>query len=144
MPSKQGRRRRHSLAEKQKGRDKNRLSLAIPITVAVAIVVLGVGLVVSAVGQRPQVAAVPGDLSIPVVTALPLATQPIPYPDVPRMTLKEATEKLERGEAVLVDVRSKVSYDKSHAVGALLLSEGEIDSYLEKLPRDKVLILYCT
>jgi hypothetical protein len=97
MPSKQGRRRRHSLAEKQKGRDKNRLSLAIPITVAVAIVVLGVGLVVSAVGQRPQVAAVPGDLSIPVVTALPLATQPIPYPDVPRMTLKEATEKLERG-----------------------------------------------
>jgi rhodanese-related sulfurtransferase len=51
---------------------------------------------------------------------------------------------LEKGQALLIDVRDSGAYDQSHAVGALSFPEGEIESRLSELPRDKQLILYCT
>jgi rhodanese-related sulfurtransferase len=77
-----------------------------------------------------------------VVTAQPLSTSGIPYPDVPRISLQETTEKLEQGQAVLVDVRSRASYDKAHATGALSMPEEELDARLNELPRDQELVLY--
>jgi rhodanese-related sulfurtransferase len=56
--------------------------------------------------------------------------------------LEEATEKVEQGEAVLIDVRSRASYEKSHAVGAISIPEPEVDARLAELPRDKELVLY--
>jgi rhodanese-related sulfurtransferase len=79
-----------------------------------------------------------------VTTAQAQPTSQIPYPNVPRISLDETKSKLDNGQAVLVDVRSKSSYDKSHAVGAISIPEQEINSRLNELPRDQEIVLYCT
>ena len=56
----------------------------------------------------------------------------------------EARDKMERGEAVLVDVRSQESFDRSHAAGSISFPEEGILARLDELPRDKEMILYCT
>jgi hypothetical protein len=95
-------------------------------------------------GQLSAANVGPGRDPNPVSTALPLATQPIPYPQVPRISLERAQSLLSLGQAVLVDVRSRVSYDKSHAAGALSLPEDEMEAQVDGLPSDRALILYCT
>lgn len=119
-------------------------AFVIPLVVFLVVVVVVGGVLVSSGSQRAQSAAAPAGNSVPLVTVPPLATQPIPYSEVPRASLQETVEKLEQGQAILVDVRSKSSYDKAHAVGALSIPEEEIDTRLGELPRDKELILYCS
>jgi rhodanese-related sulfurtransferase len=56
--------------------------------------------------------------------------------------VQETVDKLEDGQAMLVDVRSKSSYDALHAEGALSIPEQEMDARLDELPRDIDLVLY--
>jgi hypothetical protein len=93
---------------------------------------------------RPHAPAALGTLGVPILTAQPLLTAEIPYPKVPRISLEEAKGKLDSGQAVLIDVRSKESYDQAHAGGALSIPEEKMDARLSELPRDQLLILYCT
>ncbi len=58
------------------------------------------------------------------------------------MGLEEALRLIENG-GVLVDVRSRSSYIKEHIKGAINIPLEEIDSNLDKLPRDKPVIVYC-
>ena len=83
-----------------------------------------------------------GDTPGTAATAQGLATRAIPYPSVPRISLEETLPKLEQGEAILVDVRSRLSYEKEHAAGATSVPEDEIDARLGELPRDQDLVLY--
>jgi 3-mercaptopyruvate sulfurtransferase SseA len=109
------------------------------------LVALVVGAVVLNEKRLSSAAAVrPEDISVPVVTVEPQPTESIPYPEVPRITLKETQSLLEKGQALLIDVRDSAAYDQSHAVGAILFTESDIESRLSELPRDKELILYCT
>jgi len=117
---------------------------AIPIIVGAVVLAIIVGVVFSAKNQPSASTGSPAE-------ALPQATTPqapnivsIPYPDVPRMPLQEVQTKLEQGKAILIDVRSKQSYDAGHAAGALSIPEAEVATRLSELPRDKEIILYCT
>lgn len=74
-------------------------------------------------------------------TAQALPTRQIPYPAVPRTSLQEALAQIEAGEAVLVDVRSRASYEASHAAGSLSFPEEEIEARLDELPGTKSWIL---
>jgi len=112
-------------------------SPVIPILVGVVVVAIIAGAVVSLEKRRPAGTALSKD-----ATAGPLPTISIPYPNVPRMPLQEVRDKLEQGAVILVDVRSKASYDEAHATGALSLPEEEVDTRLGELPRDKALVLY--
>lgn len=113
--------------------------LIIPIVVGVVVVAIVIGALVFLESERSNSAAQPGQ-----DTAQALNTNSIPYPDVPRVSLQEAQDKVSQGQALLVDVRSKSSYDKSHAVGAISVPEAEMAARKDELPRDKDLILYCT
>jgi hypothetical protein len=115
-------------------------SLVIPITVGAVVVAIIFGVIVSAESRQPS----PADNPSAVATAQGLGTQSIPYPAVPRISLTDAQRELENGQAILVDVRSKSSYDSGHAVGAISMPEEEINTRLNELPRDKDIILYCT
>jgi hypothetical protein len=115
-------------------------SFLIPGIVGLVVVALIVGAIIFSEGRRPA----SNTASASVNTAQPLATQTIPYPNVPRISLKDTQSELENGQAVLIDVRSKSSYDQAHAAGALSIPEEEIDARLQDLPRDKDVILYCT
>ena len=120
-------------------------SYAIPIIVGVVLV----GLIVGAIVLNEKRSAAPatvqtGDISVPVVTVGPQPTSEIKFPNVPRITLKETQELLEKGQAVLVDVRGSDAYDQEHAAGAILFTASDIATRSSELPRDKQLILYCT
>ncbi len=60
------------------------------------------------------------------------------------ITKEELKEKLEnKADVIVVDVRSKASYDKSHIIGAISIPLGDIEKRHEELPKDKEIILYC-
>jgi rhodanese-related sulfurtransferase len=64
--------------------------------------------------------------------------------DVDRIEAQEAKRLVDKGEAVLVDVRSKAAWDLGHAQGALHIPLQEVGARLSELPRNKVIIAYCT
>lgn len=61
-----------------------------------------------------------------------------------RIPVDEARQALAKGDAVLVDVRSKDAYEASHAQGALSIPLQEIGSRAGELPKNKLIITYCT
>jgi 3-mercaptopyruvate sulfurtransferase SseA len=61
-----------------------------------------------------------------------------------RISAADARQAVEKGQAVLVDVRPKESYDAEHAQGALTLPLSELPARAGELPKDKLLITYCT
>jgi flagellar basal body-associated protein FliL len=130
---------RRSPSRQQKGS-----SLVIPIVVGIVVVAIVVGAILSIEKGQTASAELPGDGLAGGNTAQPLNTNSIPYPDVPRVSLQDAQDKLAQDQAILVDVRSRASYDKSHAAGAVSMPEEEITGRLAELPRDKDIILYCT
>jgi hypothetical protein len=133
--SKRNRRRRNSArTRRQQGS-----SLLIPIVVGLVVVAMVVGIILSVEGRTPSAAN-----SLQDNTALPLNTGSMPNPDVPRISLEETQTMLEQDQAILIDVRSRDSFEKSHARGAISIPEEEMGARLDELPRDKEIILYCT
>jgi predicted sulfurtransferase len=84
------------------------------------------------------------------LAAIPALAAPAETPTAPtqdtarRISVAEAREALAKGEAVLVDVRPKESYDASHAQGAISLPLSDLGSRAGELPKDKLVIAYCT
>jgi hypothetical protein len=85
------------------------------------------------------------------LTAQPPAAEPAvqqapadPLAAARRITAAEAKEALAKGEAVLVDVRAKESYDIEHAQGAISLPLSDIPTRSSELPKDKLIVTYCT
>ena len=72
------------------------------------------------------------------------ATTSTPNDGVRRMTTAELRDALEKGTAVVVDVRSAESYKVGHIKGAQNIPEAEIASRKDELPRDKTIALYCS
>ena len=65
-------------------------------------------------------------------------------PGAPEMPLAEALAHRERGEAVLIDVRSREAYARGHIPGALNMPAHEIDGQAVEIRRiGKQPILYC-
>lgn len=86
----------------------------------------------------------------PTLTPQPATAEPAlqapadPLDAARRISAAEARQAVEKGEAVLVDVRSKEAYDFEHAQGAILLPVMEIPTRAGELPKDKLVITYCT
>jgi predicted sulfurtransferase len=62
----------------------------------------------------------------------------------PRMDAAEVKRLVEKGDAVLVDVRAKEAFDSGHAEGALHIPVDQVASRLKDLPKDKLIAAYCT
>jgi hypothetical protein len=145
MTKRQRQRQGRSDARLRKQPARNPPSPAIPIVAgAIIVIIIAAAALIASQSRRILSAGALGGGAAPVATARALPTEPVPYPDVARISLQETTDKLEQGQAVLIDVRDRSSYDAGHAAGALSFPESEIDSRLNELPRDKELILYCT
>jgi hypothetical protein len=93
----------------------------------------------AAVAQHPELA--PPPQAAPVDAAEPSGD---PLAAARRITATEARQAVEKGTAVLVDVRPKESYDAEHAQGALTLPLSELATRANELPKDKLVITYCT
>ena len=65
-------------------------------------------------------------------------------PEAPRISAEEALKLVANGQAVVVDVRNKLAWDENHAEGALSVPSAEIGKRLAELPKDKLIVAYCT
>lgn len=101
----------------------------LAIIVAIVVVVIGYGAVMairSTAIQPPQATAIPEVI------------------EVNRIKVDEAKALLDSGQAILLDARSAESYAKQHATGAFSFPEAQELELLSQLPKDKILIFYCT
>jgi hypothetical protein len=64
--------------------------------------------------------------------------------DIYRMTATELKERVEAGEVVVIDVRTRVAYATEHARGAVNIPLEEVGMRAGELPTDKWLVTYCT
>jgi 3-mercaptopyruvate sulfurtransferase SseA len=77
-------------------------------------------------------------------SAQPAQTQPTPENGVRRISVEELRAALEKGAAVVVDVRSAEQYKAGHIKGAILIPGDEIASRSRELPKDKLIVTYCS
>ena len=63
---------------------------------------------------------------------------------VRRVTPAEARAAIEKGQAVIIDVRGEDSFKAGHIKGALWIPVGDIASRTNELPRGKMIITYCS
>jgi 3-mercaptopyruvate sulfurtransferase SseA len=78
---------------------------------------------------------------------LPTSSAPtttVPADGVERVTTAELRDALEKGTAIVVDVRSPESYKAGHIRGAINIPEPEIARRKDELPRDKKIVFYCS
>jgi 3-mercaptopyruvate sulfurtransferase SseA len=61
-----------------------------------------------------------------------------------RITIDELNALVKNNEAVVIDVRSQAAYDAGHIPGSKLIPSGEILNHLNELPRDKMIVTYCS
>lgn len=61
-----------------------------------------------------------------------------------RVGIPEAESMVERGEAILLDVRQSEAYRSGHIQGAIPMPEAEIASRVTTLPKNKKVITYCS
>jgi len=61
-----------------------------------------------------------------------------------RITIDELDAMMKNGEAFVVDVRNQASFDMGHIPGSKLIPAGEIANHINELPRDKMIVTYCS
>ena len=65
-------------------------------------------------------------------------------PDATAMPLAEALQRRDRGEAVLIDIRSREAYTGGHVPGAVNIASSEIEGRAVEIRRmGRLPILYC-
>lgn len=78
----------------------------------------------------------------------PLAAQTppkvAPTDGIRRITVVELRDLLEKNEAVVIDVRNKEAYDVAHIQGAKLMPVADTLNHINELPKDKLIVTYCS
>ena len=74
-----------------------------------------------------------------------LTPSPTPYPDGARRITMDEFEALQKeGKVFIVDVRSQDAYDIGHIPGAKLIPSDVIAQRSNELPKDKLIVTYCS
>jgi 3-mercaptopyruvate sulfurtransferase SseA len=63
---------------------------------------------------------------------------------VRRVTVQELQDLLTKGQAVVIDVRNQAAFDQGHIKGAKLIPFNEIQNRTGELPKDKLIVTYCS
>ena len=61
-----------------------------------------------------------------------------------RVTIEELDAMMKNGTAVVVDVRNQAAFDAGHIPSSRLIPAGEILDHISELPRDKMIVTYCS
>lgn len=64
--------------------------------------------------------------------------------DVRRLTPQETKEAVDKNAAVIVDVRTQASFTSLHITGARHIFLADIAARANELPRDKLVVTYCS
>ena len=116
------------------------MRLIISLSVAVMLAVIALTACNSSDGSGAQSVSKPQTAK---QSSSPTA-QATPGDGARRVTVAELREALDKGTAVVVDVRSDEQYKASHIKGALHIPEGQVVARAGELPRDKMIVTYCS
>ncbi|HKO59584.1 MAG TPA: rhodanese-like domain-containing protein [Pyrinomonadaceae bacterium] len=72
------------------------------------------------------------------------SSAPTPADGVRRVTVQELQELVKNNEAFIVDVRNEDAYNVSHIRGARLIPLSDVEKRAGELPKDKLIVTYCT
>jgi Rhodanese-like domain len=72
------------------------------------------------------------------------AVATIPYPDVARVSLKDARAAFDLKNAVFIDVRGEPDYSQEHIPGALSITYDQLPAHIQDLKKTDWIIPYCT
>ncbi len=64
--------------------------------------------------------------------------------DARRITTVELKGLMDKGQAFVVDVRTEASFKAGHVKGAVLIPHKEVAARIKELPRDKMIVTYCS
>ncbi|HEV2860879.1 MAG TPA: rhodanese-like domain-containing protein [Pyrinomonadaceae bacterium] len=67
-----------------------------------------------------------------------------PFASIPRMSVEELKKALKEGRAVVLDVRPAEAFEAEHIAGAVSIPEEEVKERAGELPKDKLVVAYCT
>ena len=76
--------------------------------------------------------------------ASPSPTSQTPSDAARRITIDELEALIKDKSVFVLDVRSQDSYDAGHIPGSRLIPAGEVQNHLKELPRDKMIVTYCS
>ena len=98
--------------------------------------------------QQPSAATTPATTAPPVTqTANQQAPAPAPNPEdaMPRVKVDEAKAQVDKGTAVIIDVRGTEAFKTSHIKGAIDYPLPRLEqSDFKDIPKGKHIIAYCT
>ena len=80
----------------------------------------------------------------PSVQNSPAPPQSSPADNARRITAEELYKLWEKGDVLIIDTRTEPSYKESHIKGAILIPAGDVLAKADELPRDKMIVAYCT
>jgi predicted sulfurtransferase len=61
-----------------------------------------------------------------------------------RITPAELKDELAKNDVVIIDVRGEAAYKAGHIKGSRLIPAQEILAHVNELPRDKMIVTYCS
>ena len=67
-----------------------------------------------------------------------------PGPDVPRITLADAKKDFDAKAAVFVDTHAPEQFAQRHIPGAINVPANDLEPYVNKIPKGKKIIAYCS
>ena len=67
-----------------------------------------------------------------------------PSDGVKRVTTVELRDALAQGTAIVVDVRAATVYQQNHIKDSISIPLEQLEAHLQELPRDKMIVTYCS
>jgi 3-mercaptopyruvate sulfurtransferase SseA len=78
-------------------------------------------------------------------------TAPTPQPSAPppadsarRITAADLHDLYQKGNVVIIDTRAESAYKDEHIKGSISMPTGTVLARIDELPRDKMIVAYCT
>ena len=109
-----------------------------------AVVVLAIAGMIAGCSRDRLTANSTGNGNSKVTTNTRTTTAPPPQDNVRRVTIAELRDMLDQGKAVVVDVRGDAMYNAEHIKGALDIPENQLTARAGELPKDKLIVFYCS
>jgi predicted sulfurtransferase len=61
-----------------------------------------------------------------------------------RISVKELHDLYEKGNVLIIDTRAESAYKDEHIKGSISMPTGTVLARVDELPRDKMIVAYCT
>ncbi len=111
-----------------------RFFILLTLTIITTAGVLGCNSNETLLSQTPQPAK---------QTPVPVAAT-TPADNARRITAEELHKLWEKNEVLIIDTRAEPAFKQEHIKGAISMPTGTVLSRIDELPRNKMIVAYCT